>query len=105
MAGKTVKSYYLSENAIKFVEEYKNENRIGSDSATIEKILLDKRDNKGNITIELVRKIVEDAFKQRGINNIKNNGVNDNEVNDDEVIDEVMKNSIESMKDIMKGIK
>ncbi|GEM_PF-4805460 len=103
MCKKKVKSFNLSNEAFMVIEEYKNENRLGSNSIALEKILLDEYDKKDKINEDGIRKIVEDALKEKKPINIKaeNEALSKSK---EIVVDEVMKSSIANMKELFKNM-
>ena len=103
MCKKKVKSFNLSNEAFMVIEEYKNENRLGSNSIALEKILLDEYNKKDKINEDGIRKIIEDALKEKKPVNIKVK--NEAESKSKEiVVDEVMKSSIANMKELFKNM-
>lgn len=97
MCKKIVKSFNLSNEAFKVIEEYKKQNRLGSNSISLEKILLDEYNRKDKISEDYIRRIIEDALKQKhlAIDKIENEEI---------PVDEVMKNSIANMKELFKNM-
>ena len=103
MCKKKVKSFNLSNEAFMVIEEYKTENRLGSNSLALEKILLDEYNSKEKINEDGIRRIIEDALKEKKLVNI----AVENEVesrNKEIVVDEVMKSSIANMKELFKNM-
>ena len=103
MCKKKVKSFNLSNEAFNIIENYKNENRLGSNSISLEKILLDEYDAKDKINEEGIRRIVEKALKEKKlVIDETENKVEDE--NKEIVVDEVMKSSIANMKELFKNM-
>ena len=100
MCKKKVKSFNLSDEALIVIEEYKKDNRLGSNSLALEKILLDEYNKKDKINEACIRRIIEDALKQKdlAIDKVEND-------NDDTIVDEVMESSIANMKELFKNMK
>ena len=99
MCKKKVKSFNLSDEALKVIDGYKNENRLGSNSIALEKILLDEYNKKDKINEDCIRRIIQDALKQKDlvVNKVENE-------NKEIPVDEVMKSSIENMKELFKNM-
>lgn len=103
MCKKKVKSFNLSNEAFNVIENYKNENRLGSNSISLEKILLDEYDAKDKINEDGIRRIVEKALKEKKlVIDETENKVEDG--NKEIVVDEVMKSSIANMKELFKNM-
>ena len=101
MARKSVRSFYISDEALEVVTTYKEENRLGSNGVALEKILLDEYSKKEKINEEYIKKIIDDILKHKDITMKR---VENLEVSVEEVFDEVKASSIEAMKKMMKQI-
>ena len=98
MCKKKVKSFNLSDEALIVIEEYKKDNRLGSNSIALEKILLDEYNKKDTINEDSIRRIIEGALKQKDL------VIDKKENNNEAIVDEVMESSIANMKELFKNM-
>lgn len=89
-----VRSFNISDEAFRVIEEYKIKNRLGSNSTALEKILLDNCEKK-----EEIKQLVEEIMLENGYIQKKNN-----EEKEENIIDEVSAASLNSMNEILKEI-
>lgn len=91
---KKVRSFNISDEAFRVIEEYKIKNRLGSNSTALEKILLDSFEKK-----EELKHLVEEIMLENGY--IEKKKYEEKEEN---IIDEVSTASLNSMNEILKEI-
>ena len=91
---KKVRSFNISDEAFRVIDEYKIKNRLGSNSTALEKILLDSCEKK-----EDLKQLVEEIMFENGYIEKEKH-----KVEEENIIDEVSAASLNSMNEILKEI-